>query len=51
MRVGEAPRERTLPATPPLWFQPHSVTLFRSWLMPTGAVYEGLATHALAPGG
>jgi 2'-5' RNA ligase len=51
MRAGEAPRERTLPATPPLSFHPRSVTLFRSWLTPTGAVYEGLATHALASGG
>ncbi len=49
MRAGEVPRERTLPPTPPLSFHPRSVTLFRSWLTPTGAVYEGLATHVLAP--
>ena len=48
MRSGDAPRERTLPATPPLSFSPRSVTLHRSWLTSTEAVYEELATHALA---
>ncbi len=43
----DAPSERGLPATPPLSFSPQSVTLYRSWLTPTGAVYEELATHAL----
>ncbi len=48
MRAGDAPRLRGLPATPPLSFSPQSVTLFRSWLTPTEAVYEGLITHSLA---
>jgi 2'-5' RNA ligase len=47
MRSGDAPRERSLPATPPLAFTPRTVTLYRSWLTPTQAVYEGLATYAL----
>ncbi len=51
LRPGDAPRARDLPATPPLSFVPESVTLFRSWLTPTEAVYEGLATHALAAHG
>ena len=51
MRAGETPGERALPPTPPLSFHPCSATLFRSWLTPTGAVYEELATHALVPGG
>jgi RNA 2',3'-cyclic 3'-phosphodiesterase len=50
LRPREAPSERGLPATPNLSFAPGSVTLFRSWLTPTEAVYEGLATHALATG-
>ena len=50
LRAADAPRARALPATPPLSFVPESVTLFRSWLTPTEAVYEGLATHALATG-
>jgi 2'-5' RNA ligase len=48
LRSGDAPLERALPATPPLSFLPRSVTLQRSWLTPTEAVYEGLATHPLA---
>lgn len=51
LRPREAPSERGLPATPPLSFVPESVTLFRSWLTPTGAVYEGLATRSLAAHG
>jgi 2'-5' RNA ligase len=51
LRPGDAPRERGLPATPPLSFAPRSVTLYRSWLTPTEAVYEELATHALASRG
>ncbi len=47
MRPSEAPRERLLPPTPALTFIPRSVTLQRSWLTPTEAVYEGLSTHAL----
>jgi RNA 2',3'-cyclic 3'-phosphodiesterase len=50
LRAADAPRERGLPATPPLAFLPRSVTLHRSWLTPTEAVYEGLATHPLAVG-
>jgi RNA 2',3'-cyclic 3'-phosphodiesterase len=48
MRPADAPRERTLPATPPLSFIPQTMTLYRSWLSPTEASYEGLATQALA---
>ncbi len=48
MRPSEAPRERGLPPTPALSFTPRSVTLQRSWLTPTEAVYEGLFTYALA---
>jgi 2'-5' RNA ligase len=51
MRAGDAPHERGLPATPPLSFSPQSVTLYRSWLTPTEALYEGLSTHALATPG
>jgi 2'-5' RNA ligase len=47
MRAGDAPFERGLPATPALSFLPRSVTLYRSWLTPTEAVYEGLSTIAL----
>ncbi len=50
LSAADAPRLRGLPATPPLSFVPESVTLFRSWLTPTEAVYEGLITHALATG-
>jgi RNA 2',3'-cyclic 3'-phosphodiesterase len=48
MRSGDAPRERLLPATPPLSFSAQTATLYRSWLTPSEAHYEGLATHALA---
>jgi 2'-5' RNA ligase len=48
IRSGDAPRERSLPATPPLSFAPRSVTLYRSWLTPAEAVYEGLSNHPLA---
>ncbi len=51
LRAGDAPRLRGLPATPPLSFSPRSVSLFRSWLTPTEAVYERLATSALAARG
>jgi RNA 2',3'-cyclic 3'-phosphodiesterase len=47
MRPSEAPRERGLPPTPALSFTPRTVTLQRSWLTPTEAVYEGLGTYAL----
>ncbi len=48
MRPSEAPRERALPPTPALSFTPGSVTLYRSWLTPSGAVYEGLVMYVLA---
>jgi RNA 2',3'-cyclic 3'-phosphodiesterase len=48
MRPADAPRERALPATPPLSFIPLTMTLYRSWLTPTEASYEGLATQPLA---
>jgi 2'-5' RNA ligase len=51
LRAADTPRLRDLPATPPLSFVPETVTLFRSWLTPTEALYEGLATHALAAHG
>jgi RNA 2',3'-cyclic 3'-phosphodiesterase len=51
LRPHDAPSERVLPPTPALSFAPQSVTLYRSWLTPTGAAYEGLATHALATPG
>ncbi len=38
-----------LPAPPPLRFTPESVTLYRSWLSPDGAVYEPMATCRLSP--
>lgn len=37
-------REPALPATPALSFTPGSIVLYRSWLSPTGASYEALAT-------
>ncbi len=48
MRPSEGPSERGLPPTPQLSFTPRTVTLHRSWLTPEKAVYEGLATYALA---
>jgi RNA 2',3'-cyclic 3'-phosphodiesterase len=47
MRPAEAPRERQLPVTPAIAFQPRSITLQRSWLTSTEAVYEGLITCPL----
>ncbi len=47
MRVGEDPRERGLPATPQLVFAPVAVGLYRSWLGPTEASYEVLASCSL----
>jgi 2'-5' RNA ligase len=49
LRPREAPFERLLPATPQLSFLPPSITLFRSWLTPTEARYERLATEPLTP--
>lgn len=52
-RMRDGPRgstgERILPATPMLSFTPASIVLYRSWLSPTGASYEALATRTLAP--
>jgi RNA 2',3'-cyclic 3'-phosphodiesterase len=48
MRAGDAPRERLLPATPALAFSARALTLYRSWLTPTEAEYEALASYALA---
>jgi 2'-5' RNA ligase len=47
MRPSEAPSERGLPPTPRVAFAPRTLTLQRSWLTSTEAVYEGLATYAL----
>ncbi len=47
MRPAEAPRERGAAAHAALAFTPRSVTLHRSWLTPTEAVYEAL-DHARA---
>jgi RNA 2',3'-cyclic 3'-phosphodiesterase len=44
-----AGEEAPLPPTPPLGFTPRSVVLYRSWLSPTGAAYEALATRVLSP--
>ncbi len=48
LRPRDAPSERGLPATPVLSFLPQALTLYRSWLTPAGALYEELATRALA---
>jgi 2'-5' RNA ligase len=48
MRSGDAPRERALPPTPQLAFAPETVTLYRSWLGPTEASYEALASCSMA---
>jgi 2'-5' RNA ligase len=49
MRPGSAPRDRALPATPALSFVPGALVLYRSWLSPSGAGYEALASSALTP--
>ncbi len=49
LRPREAPLERVLSATPQISFLPPSVTLFRSWLTPTEARYERLASEPLTP--
>jgi 2'-5' RNA ligase len=57
MGSGTAPTRRVgglgppLPATPRLRFTPESVVLYRSWLAPTGATYEAVATCGLKAGG
>ncbi len=54
MRAGERspaqPAQPMLPATPQLCFVASSVGLYRSWLAPTGATYERIASCTLAPG-
>lgn len=51
MRVGAVGRgARELPPTPALVFVPQKVTLYRSRLQPTGAVYEEVASAALYGG-
>ena len=47
MRSETAPRERTLPPTPALSFEPNELVLYRSWLSPEGASYEALSWHPL----
>jgi 2'-5' RNA ligase len=49
MRPGDAPSERALVPTPPLAFEAETVTLYRSWLGPTEASYEALASCSLTP--
>lgn len=44
MRDGEAARGRVLPPTPGVGFVGERATLYRSWLAPSGATYEGLAS-------
>jgi RNA 2',3'-cyclic 3'-phosphodiesterase len=48
MRAGAAPRERKLEPTPALTFSPSELVLYRSWLSPSGASYEALASAPLA---
>ncbi len=47
MRSGSAPRARTLPATPAAAFAGETLTLYRSFLDPTAATYEALASVPL----
>jgi RNA 2',3'-cyclic 3'-phosphodiesterase len=47
MRSNAAPRDRTLPPTPALSFEPTELILYRSWLSPEGASYEQLASYPL----
>ncbi len=42
MRQGAAPRERELEPTPALRFQGQALTLYRSFLSPSGSVYQPL---------
>lgn len=50
MRDGTALRGRVLPPTPAMVFEAATVTLYRSWLAPSGATYEGLASAGLGSG-
>lgn len=47
MRSHTPLRERALPPTPALSFQPAELILYRSWLSPEGASYEALASYSL----
>jgi 2'-5' RNA ligase len=47
LHAGDAPRDRTLPPTPPSSFLPSSVSLLRSWLSASEARYETLASAPL----
>jgi RNA 2',3'-cyclic 3'-phosphodiesterase len=47
MRSNTAPRDRTLPPTPALSFQPSEMILYRSWLSSEGASYEPLASYPI----
>ena len=44
-------REQPLPATPRVSFVAQKIVLYRSWLTPDGASYEGLASCELEPAG
>jgi RNA 2',3'-cyclic 3'-phosphodiesterase len=48
MREGTAPRERHLDATPELSFTTDALVLYRSWLSPSGASYEPIASVPLS---
>jgi 2'-5' RNA ligase len=48
MRAAESPPERALAPTPQLAFEPVALTLYRSWLGPTEASYEALASCSMA---
>ncbi len=47
MRSGSAPRTRALPPTPAAAFAGETLTLYRSFLDPTAATYEALASVPL----
>ena len=49
MRAGDFPGERALAPTPQLAFEPETMTLYRSWLGPTEASYEALASCSMVP--
>ena len=50
MSAGSGPRTRALPPTPAACFDGVALTLYRSFLSPSGATYESLASASL-PGG
>ncbi len=47
--LGSPGEPIALPATPALSFRPESLTLYRSFLEPSGARYEALASRPLGP--